>query len=508
MPKLPSLKQQVERILDAGGGQWRSVILRMKSDREEDELARVAAEAIGRRNLYLSARDVLPPQRVREPAKGKAARVLDFPYDLLGTSSHVTAAAPESFSSKKLRSHAFNQLKPVLSEDIVVKAANEPKRNEADIGNVQVFWAAKSILLTIERDELAKLPDEMPQVQAIYPNRVLRVPRLAPTRNIPIPVRENKISSWGLQKIGALATWGAYGGKGKGIRVGILDTGVDAEHPDLKGKVVKWAEFDKFGKEVADSKPHDSDRHGTHCCGIVAGGNASGQWIGVAPEAELAVALVLNGEAAGTDAQILAGIDWLVEQNVHVVNMSLGGLTMDPEVPSTYTEAVLTCLRAGIPVVTAVGNEGSQTTGLPGNDIFAFSAGASDYADMAAGFSGGRTQIIRKSNHIPPQHLPLTYMKPEVSAPGVAVKSSVPGGKWDAFNGTSMAAPHVAGAIALLLSNTSILKKTKPAERGFLLQDLITGSVEELGESGQNHRFGFGRIDALRAIGFARELGY
>jgi subtilisin family serine protease len=181
---------------------------------------------------------------------------------------------------------------------------------------------------------------------------------------------------------------------------------------------------------------------------------------------------------------------------------------MDPEVPSTYTEAVLTCLRAGIPVVTAVGNEGSQTTGLPGNDIFAFSVGASDYSDKAAGFSGGRTQIIRKSTHIPPERLPLTYMKPEVSAPGVAVKSSVPGGKWDAFNGTSMAAPHVAGAIALLLSNTSILKNTKPAERGFLLQDLITGSVEELGESGQNHRFGFGRIDVLRAIGFARELGY
>jgi len=181
---------------------------------------------------------------------------------------------------------------------------------------------------------------------------------------------------------------------------------------------------------------------------------------------------------------------------------------MDPEPPSTYTEAVLTCLRAGVPVVAAVGNEGSQTTGLPGNDIFAFSVGASNFADMAAGFSGGRTQIVRKSSYFPPDRLPVTYMKPDVSAPGVAVRSSVPGGEWAAFNGTSMAAPHVTGAIALLLSNTSILRNTKPPERGFLLQDLIIGSVEELGESGQNHRFGFGRIDVLRAIGFARELGY
>ncbi len=494
-----SLKRQIEHILDSGGGEVRSVILRMKSDNDESGLGGVAADAIGRRNLYLSARDVLPLQRNVQRSRSRVTPV--------AVSSQVAAAA-KSLSPTRLRSQAFDQLRPMLSEDIVVKAANQPKQSKADIGNVQVFWAAKSILLTIEKDELAKLPAEMPQVQDVYPNRTLHVPRLAPTRSMPIPVRENKISSWGLQKIGALATWGAYGGKGEGIRVGILDTGVDAEHPDLRGKVAKWAEFDRVGKEVVNSKPHDSDRHGTHCCGIVAGGDASGQWIGVAPNAELAVALVLNGEDGGTDAQVLAGIDWLVEQNVHVVNMSLGGLTMDPEVPSTYTEAVLTCLRAGIPVVTAVGNEGSQTTGLPGNDIFAFSVGAADYADKAAGFSGGRTQIIRKSTHIPPKHLPLTYMKPEVSAPGVAVKSSVPGGKWDAFNGTSMAAPHVAGAIALLLSNTSILKTTKAAERGFLLQDLITGSVEELGESGQNHRFGFGRIDVLRAIGFARELGY
>ena len=71
----------------------------------------------------------------------------------------------------------------------------------------------------------------------------------------------------------------------------MLDTGVDAEHPDLKGKVANWAEFDAAGKRVTGSTPHDCDRHGTHVCGTIAGGNASGKWIGVAPDARLAVAL-------------------------------------------------------------------------------------------------------------------------------------------------------------------------------------------------------------------------
>jgi hypothetical protein len=490
MPINRTLKAQIEKIADTGSGARRSVILRLKTDVKEAEMARLAARAISQRNLCLSARDVLPRQR-RKSARSRAPQDQEFPRDTQGLSTHVARATAGARDVQAIRKAAFGQLESMLSEDLVRKAAIEAPRPEEDRGTVQQFWTSKSMLLSLEKDDLAKLPASLPQVQAIYPNRSLKIPRLVSTRNMPIPIRENKISSWGLQKVGALATWGAYGGKGKGIRVGVLDTGVDADHPDLKGKVVRWAEFDAGGKIVKNSQAHDSDRHGTHCCGIVAGGNNSGQWIGMAPEAELAVALVLNGE-----------------QQVHVISMSLGGLTMDPEVPSTYTEAILTCLRAGIPVVVAIGNEGSQTTGLPGNDIFAFSVGATDYMDLAAGFSGGRTQIIRKSSYIPPADLPLPYMKPEVSAPGVAVQSSVPGGKWEAFNGTSMATPHVAGALALLLSNTSILKTVKPVERGFLLQDLITGSVEELGESGQNHRFGFGRIDVLRAIGFARELGY
>jgi hypothetical protein len=188
------------------------------------------------------------------------------------------------------------------------------------------------------------------------------------------------------------------------------------------------------------------------------------------------------------------------------ISMSLGGLTIGPDVPSTYTIAVIDALRLGIPVVTAIGNEGSQTSGSPGNDLFAFAVGATDSKDRVAGFSGGRTQIIFESAFLPPEALPLPYSKPDLTAPGVAVFSSVPDGKWEHFNGTSMATPHVAGAIALLLAATSLRKNIEKRKLGFTILDLLAGSVEELGESGQDHRYGFGRLDVLRAIGFAREM--
>ena len=228
----------------------------------------------------------------------------------------------------------------------------------------------------------------------------------------------------------------------------------------------------------------------------------------MAPNARVAAALVLDGDKGGTDAQILRGIDWCLEQEVDVISMSLGGLVMDAETPPTYTEAILTCLERGVPVVAAIGNEGAQTSGSPGNDLFALSVGATDPRDRPAGFSGGRTQILRESEYIDRKYLPLPYSKPELSAPGVAVYSCVPKGKWKAFSGTSMATPHVAGAIALLLSATRIRELEDGEDRASLVQDLIVGSVEDLGESGQDHRHGFGRLDVLQAIDFARERGY
>jgi subtilisin family serine protease len=369
------------------------------------------------------------------------------------------------------------------------------------------LWASSAVVVDLPVEDIRVLIDEVEGIQGVFPNRSLRVPPVVEVRNFPHRVLETRVSSWGIHRIGALAAWGGYDARGTGTRIAVLDTGVDATHPDLVGKVVAWAEFDDRGRPVPNSQPHDDDQHGTHVCGTIAGGNASGQWIGVAPEAELVVAKVLTN-GSGTDAQILAGFSWAVSQGVDAINLSLGGLVLDPEAPPTYTTAIVEALRRGIPVVIAIGNEGAQTSGLPGCDYFALAVGATDHRDEPAGFPGGRTQIITTSAHLPPRFLPLPYSKPELSAPGVAVASAVPGSDWAALNGTSMATPHVSGAIALLLSGTQIKSTVAPEEQAFVVQDLLIGSVEELGESGQDHRFGFGRLDVLRAIGFARERGY
>jgi len=119
----------------------------------------------------------------------------------------------------------------------------------------------------------------------------------------------------------------------------------------------------------------------------------------MAPEAEIFGGLVLNG-GSGTDAQILAGMQWAIQKGADVISMSLGGLRMTPDVMDTYTRMIISANRLGIPVVVAIGNAGHQTSGGPGNDYFAFAVGATDVEDRAAGFSGGRTQIITASRYI------------------------------------------------------------------------------------------------------------
>ncbi|PSJ36632.1 S8 family serine peptidase [Allosphingosinicella deserti] len=503
------LQRQIDEIRDIDDSRVIEVVVKICSPRNDTMLLSTVAEALRRRGMSSSSRDLLPIERAQLARRGstKSHQRALKEHDTSLAAQAATAGRAGAAARASSQSNIDGWMARDSVKESIAAVTSLPSRQKPKPVAPRTFWTSSSAVMQVVRDDLEKLT-HTPEIEGIYLNQRLHVPPVVMPKAVPTAVEENKVSAWGLRTMGALATWGAFGARGKGVLIGLLDTGVDAQHPDLAGKIEDWAEFDANGNFVPGSKPHDSDKHGTHCAGTIVGGDASGRWIGVAPEAKIAAGLVLNGSQGGTHAQILAGMDWAISRGVDVISMSLGGLLMTPEVPSTYTEAMLTALRAGIPVVTAIGNEGSQTTGAPGNDFLAFSVGATDHLNRAAGFSGGRTQIIRTSAYFPQEALPLVYSKPEISAPGVAIYSSVPGGGWEYLNGTSMATPHVAGAIALLLSSTKIKKSVPADKRAFVIQDLLTGSAEELGESGQNHRFGFGRIDILRSMGYARDLNY
>ena len=525
---MKTVKQEIEEILDTTTAQEASikkydVIVQVDTGFEKTHrnLMRRAVDAIRNRRTVVEPKEIIPAvgnafasavKSARGNPSASAKRKLRAQKPSL---SAQTALAPSTaLSVDQMRKSSMQAMKILHKLKGFTAPARRPVKVSArsskkvrETSQSQYFWSSASARSLLSRDELADLIKIESNLATVHRNRHLEVPNTSTVQQLPENLKDSIASAWGIAATGALASWGAYGARGQGMRVAVLDTGVDATHPDLQNKIATFAEFDAAGQLISTA-PRDSHQHGTHVCGTVAGGNSSGQWIGVAPDADLAVALVLDGAIGGTDAQVLAGIDWALNQNVQAINMSLGGLSLNPIVQNTYHQAIVNALLLGIPVVTAIGNDGHQTTGLPGADLFAFSVGATNISDNVAGFSGGRTQLITASPFIDPAYLPLPYSKPEISAPGVAVTSCIPGNQYATFNGTSMATPHTAGAIAVLLSATAGLTNVAPTQRAFLIQDLLIGSVEELGESGQDHRFGFGRLDVLRAIGHARDQGF
>jgi len=311
-------------------------------------------------------------------------------------------------------------------------------------------------------------------------------------------------ATWGLNRIMAPDTW-ALGINGSGTRVAVLDTGVDITHPDLVGKMWTdnpadptypggWIEFDSNGNIVVGSTPHDTAGHGTHTSGTVLGDNASGTAIGVAPGALLMHALVIPG-GSGTFAQCTAGMEWAIEpvdqygnpagQRADVASMSWGADGHYDEM----IEPVGNMKAAGVVPVAAIGNGGAGISGSPGNVYEAFGVGAIAEDNTVAGFSGG--EVVDW-----PASYPEPYIKPDFSAPGVSVYSSVPWG-YEYLSGTSMATPHVAGTIALMLDANPLLTVDD-------IYDTLKTTSDDLGSPGKDIRYGWGVIDAFDAVVMVR----
>ncbi|MFD6431426.1 S8 family serine peptidase [Streptomyces venezuelae] len=284
------------------------------------------------------------------------------------------------------------------------------------------------------------------------------------------------------EQIGTPEAWEA-GLTGKGVKVAVLDTGFDGEHPDLKGRVGESKSFIP-GEEVADR-----NGHGTHVASTVGGSGAAsdgGKEKGVAPGASLAVGKVLSDEGFGSESEIIAGMEWAAKDiDAKVVSMSLGSSEASDGTDPMAAAVNSLSKETGALFVVAAGNTGAPSSiGSPGAADSALTVGAVDSADEAAYFT---SQGPRAGDHA---------LKPDLSAPGVdilAARSQLTEGEgfYTEMSGTSMATPHVAGVAALLAER-------HPDWTGERLKDALMSSSRQVDASA--YELGSGRVSVPDAV--------
>lgn len=265
------------------------------------------------------------------------------------------------------------------------------------------------------------------------------------------PVADTADATWGVLATGAAESPFT----GRGIRLAVLDTGIDLEHPDFAGRSIVSRSF------VEGEGVDDVQGHGTHCAGTAAGGMRAGgrTRYGVAPEVDLHVGKVLNDKGAGREGDILAGMIWAVESSCEVVSMSLGRtVRVGEERTPEYEEAGAYALERGSLILAAAGNDSRREYGFvapvgePANAPSILAVAALDPRLAVAPFSNGG--------------LEGSGGEVDLAAPGVGVFSTVPmPRRYASFDGTSMACPHAAGIAALWAESDASLRGAALAER-------------------------------------------
>ncbi|MFD3873397.1 S8 family serine peptidase [Streptomyces sp. NPDC058623] len=428
-----------------------------------------------------------------ESAKAVFWVYLDSAADLTAAGKQQTRAAKAETVLRLKKDHAAR------SQAEVVKALAGAKAEYTS------YWIVNAVRV-VGSQKLAGTLAQRPEVSRIDADDKVTLPE--PTEGH----REKALADaveWNIDRIKAPQVWERTGVRGEGIVVANIDSGVDHTHPAVnnqyRGKnadgsydhAYNW--FDPAG--VCDTaEPCDNNDHGTHTMGTMVGDDGGANKIGVAPGAKWIAAKGCESNSC-SEASLLASGQWIVAptdlngQNPrpdlapHVVNNSWGGSGGD----TWYQEIVNTWRAAGIFPAFSNGNAGPgcSTSGSPGDYASSYSSGAFDINNTIASFSSRGAG-------------PGGIVKPNIAAPGVNVRSSVPGGAYEAFSGTSMASPHTAATVALLWS-------AAPALEGDVAQteSLLDGTAADTdngqcgGSAADNNVFGEGRLDALAALNAA-----
>ncbi len=313
----------------------------------------------------------------------------------------------------------------------------------------------------------------------------------------------NKRLEWNVARLGVEELW-KQGITGKGIVVGIVDTGVDLKHPSLESKYRGFSEDGKHSHDYnffdafkQSSVPYDDNRHGTHVAGTVLGSTEDGYYTGMAPDAQWIGAKILSGRGSGSLSTVLAGIEWMLAPTdasgrnpdptkaPDLLNHSWG--TTDGRTQA-FRQVWKAYEAAGIVPVVAAGNSGPRaaSVGAPGSYPESIAVGATDKDDRVARFSSRGPSPIRDEKN------PEGF-KPDVSAPGHQVTAAVPGGGYQTLSGTSMASPAVAGVVALLLQKHPDLTNEE-------VRKALTTSARDIDAPGPDLNSGHGIVDAPAAM--------
>ncbi|RIK39279.1 MAG: hypothetical protein DCC55_18600 [Chloroflexi bacterium] len=360
----------------------------------------------------------------------------------------------------------------------------ETRRQQGKVGAVTGYWVFNGFTVTATQEVIDELAAH-PAVASIAPNTTFFAPATAALQT-GVPAEPN------VALVNTPALW-ELGIRGQGIVVANLDTGVDLYHADLankwRGGANSW--FDPYGQHATPADVAGAaSGHGTWTMGVMVGGSAGGTAVGMAPDAQWIAAKIFNNQGAATTAGIHAAFQWLLDPDgdpqtddaPHVVNNSW---TFQNPGCNLEFQLDLQALRvAGIVPVFAAGNggPGSETSYSPANYPEA----------LAVGAINNNNAIYTNSSRGPSACGEAPTIYPELVAPGVNVKTTDLYGLYASRTGTSLAAPHVAGALALLLSAYPNLTADEQTSALFT-------TIMDLGDSGADTTFGYGRLDILAA---------
>ena len=429
----------------------------------------------------VSARPAQPPIASGAMETATAAQLSALPAGEM-TTVMVTLRARADLgaiqgATRKVRlTRTINALRSTSdSSQTGIRARLRQREREGAVASFTPLWVSNAVSVTATPDVIAELAAS-PEVLSVTPDQIEIVPSASPATVSQDAIRASSV--WDLADTG------------QGVVIANLDSGVDVSHPDLatrwRGGSNSW--FDPYGQR---STPTDLTGHGTGTMGVMVGGDASGASIGTAPGASWIAARVFNDVGAATATAVHQAFQWVLDPDGNpstadapwVVNGSWS-LGAGPGCDLTFQPDVQALRAAGILPVFAAGNfgPGASTSVSPANYPESLSVGAVSGSNLVSSSSsrgpstcGGRSRAF-----------------PDVVAPGVSVYTADRYGMYQSLSGTSVAAPHAAGALALMLSAVPGLTADQQLAA-------MVGSAQDLGTAGPDETYGAGLVDAAAA---------